>query len=244
MGNTIWIAIGRTTDGARAYAMKGAQVLGHAHCESDAEALSALSNPANTIIRIGEGAADTVPCAVLPTAGHCLPVLTQDQPADVMGGWARLCVAGHVTRLPDWDGVICVQDGDVTHWVHVSASEIVSFASFLTYRLITALGGGVVPDAEAMTDSQSRPERLASHLRQAEVRGDPDAITGHLIGAELAAARVYWLGQQVSVIAPDAKGAPYAMALSAQGLTVTVQSSEDMIEVGLAALGQGSGLAG
>ena len=233
-----WIAIGRSAGAAHAYAVSGGQVTDHVSRPNDAEALKALASDAQTILRIGDGSPDTVPCPVLPGHGRGLPVITQDQPADVLGGWARLWLAGFLARHPGWDGVVCVQDGDVTHWVHLSADEVVSCASFLTLRLIAALGGGDTPDTAAMADSQSRPERLAQYLREAEVRGNPAAITGTLIGAELAASRVYWLGQQVGLIAPEGAASAYSAALNAQGVPVTEYQPRDLIHEGLAALGR------
>ena len=72
-----------------------------------------------------------------------------------------------------------------------------------------------------MADTQARPERLASHLRQAELTGRKDAIAGHLIGAELTAARVYWLGQQLAVIASKTDRSTHALALERQGVPFT-----------------------
>ncbi|MEQ9257743.1 MAG: 2-dehydro-3-deoxygalactonokinase, partial [Roseovarius sp.] len=66
--------------------------------------------------------------------------------------------------------------------------------------------------------------------------------TGHLMGAELAAARAYWLGQQVAVIGP-AQGA-HATALALQGVPSTAHAPEDLIAPGLAALARALGLAG
>ena len=236
MADARWIAIGRDASGARAFLLEGGRVLAGVRAETEAAALAQIDAGPAVQVRIGEGAPDLTPCSVTPQAGHCVPVVTQDQPADVLGGWTRLWVAGFLARHDNWDGVLCVQDGDVTHWVHVSAGEIVSFASFLTLRLVAALGGGDRPDPGAMADSQSRPERLAGHLRQAEIAGRPDATTGHLIGAELAAARVYWLGQQVGVIAPGGNGAPHVAALSAQSVPVTVHTPDELTPGGLAAL--------
>ena len=62
---------------------------------------------------------------------------------------------------------------------------------------------------DALSDGLSRPERLAGRL--ASIRADlalndippPTAearLAGTLIGAELAAARAYWLGQTLAVI--------------------------------------------
>ncbi|WP_277620928.1 2-dehydro-3-deoxygalactonokinase [Pseudophaeobacter leonis] len=88
----------------------------------------------------------------------------------------------------------------------------------------------------------SRPERLASRLAelQATVQlqsGDNTEMAGklwgYLLGAELAAARPYWLGQNLALIAEDALASPYLAALSAQGLPVTRAQPDRMALEGL-----------
>ena len=153
----------------------------------------------------------------------------------------RIWIAGFLASRENWDGIICAQEGGISHWLHISADEVVSCQSFLTPRLNEALAGADSPDDTALTDSLSRPERLAAHLRAAEVAGKAEALTGHLIGAELAAARAYWLGQQVAVIG-DRLG--YAGALRAQGLPVEETEAEALEPLGLQILGKRLGLAG
>ncbi len=151
--------------------------------------------------------------------------LEQDSPRDQLGIKARLAVAGIAVAQPNWDGVICLP-GDPSHWVHLSAGEVVSFQSFLTLRLAAALvtdrqTPAATPDMSAVQDSMARPERIASQLRSAELGRNRDAILGHLMGAELAAARAYWLGQQVIVLGEDDTAQAYATVLEAQGVPVT-----------------------
>ena len=243
MGGMSWIVMGRQAGAVAAFALEGRALVTSRIADSETEAVSGLDSDAEEIIRVGEGKPNAVPCPVLPGAGHCLSVVTQDQPADVMGGWVRLWIAGFLARHENWDGVIFVEDGDVTHWVHVSADEIISFASFLTLRLIQTLGGSETPNEQAVADSQGRPERLASHLRQAEVAGDSDAITGHLIGAELTAARVYWLGRQLVFVAPNGAGTAHAQALSQQDMPFIAHTPDDLIADGLAMLATRLGMA-
>ena len=109
----------------------------------------------------------------------------------------------------------------------------------LTPGLIDALDGADMPYAAAMESTLSRPERLAAHLHEAKVSDDPSAITGHLFGAELAATRPYWLGQQVAVLEDD----PSALlaALEAQGCQCQGTRSETLIEPGLIAVGAALG---
>ena len=173
MADTSWIAIGRDAEVFRAFAVEGAEVKTEARAETEDQAYARLGFTAQSIRWIGEGTPDVTPCAVLPPAGRTLPVVTQEQPADVLGAWPRLWVAGFLAGHENWDGVLCIETGDASHWVHVSANEIISFASFLSLRLATFLGGADTADPAALADSQSRPERLASHLRQAEIAGNP-----------------------------------------------------------------------
>ena len=146
--------------------------------------------------------------------------LVQENPRGRLEAGARAMVAGFAGNNPHWDGVICLP-GDPTHWVHLSAGEVVSFQSFLTLRLARALGAEeAVPDMGQLGETMARPERLATHLRGAELGGNRDCILGALMGAELAAAKVYWLGQQVVVSGEGALAEGYAAALRAQGVPV------------------------
>ena len=72
----------------------------------------------------------------------------------------------------------------------------------------------------------SRPEALASRLFSLRAEGllhnlQPNVararLSGLLIGAELAAARPYWLGQQIALIGDPKLSAFYATALESQG---------------------------
>ncbi|WP_371228343.1 2-dehydro-3-deoxygalactonokinase [Roseovarius sp. 2305UL8-3] len=195
------------------------------------------------VVRVGDGQPDNLPASLLPDGGAVLPGLTQDSPADVISAWVRIWIAGFLARQGPWDGVICALHGDVSHWIHLSAIEVVSSQSFLSPRLIASLNGAQTADTQAITDSLSRPERLAGHLRIAEVSGQPTAITGHLIGAELAAARPYWLGQQVAVIGDGPLITTYEKAIESQGCPVTCHDSADLIPAGLEALGAALGVA-
>ncbi|MRU15927.1 2-dehydro-3-deoxygalactonokinase [Roseovarius sp. A21] len=237
-----WIAIGRRAGaGVVAHAMRGATWLSAAQAADEAGALAGLGQGDGKLVRIGDGTPDALPAPVLPKGGATCPALTQDSPPDVIGAWVRIWIAGFLASRENWDGIICAQEGGISHWLHISADEVVSCQSFLTPRLNDALGGADCPDDTALADSLSRPERLAAHLRAAEVAGNAGALTGHLIGAELAAARAYWLGQQVAVIG-DRLG--YSGALRAQGVPVEEAETEALEPLGLQALGTRLGLAG
>ncbi|MCV6587198.1 MAG: 2-dehydro-3-deoxygalactonokinase [Marinibacterium sp.] len=182
-----------------------------------------------------------------------LPGLKQVSPPDVMRG-EETQIAGFLTQNPNWDGVICLP-GTHTKWAHVSAGEVVSFQTFLTGELFALLGQASVlrhsldgdgwddaAFAEAVGDTLTRPERLAALLfaiRASDLlQGTPAAtararLSGQLIGAELAAARPYWLGQQIAVIGNATTARPYLDALSAQGVPVSAADADTMVLSGL-----------
>jgi len=224
---------------ARAFLLREGRVFDRAEGADREAALAALSAKPDRVFNIGEGAPDSLPAAVLPgNPARGLPGLTQESPADVLDGWVRLLILGFTEAQPDWDGVVLVLTDQLSHWVHLSAREAVSCQSFLTPRLVAALGGTLPADMGALGDSLSRPERLAAHLRRAEVTGKTGAISGYLIGAELAAARPYWLGQSVALIDCGGSGAGHAQALEAQGVPVSRHDPETTLSEALTALGE------
>ncbi|WP_135506662.1 2-dehydro-3-deoxygalactonokinase [Roseovarius aestuariivivens] len=231
---TLWIACGPTGQGVRAFAMTADRIVAEGQGPDEATALQDM--PDAPFVRIGDGPASRLPASVLPETGKSLPVWDQDSPPDIIGAWVRLWIAGFLAARPNWDGVICASQADVTHWIHLSANEAVSSQSLLTPRLVAALDGAPTADAKALSETLSRPERLAAHLRAAEVAGRPKAITGHLLGAELAATRPYWLGQEVAVIADNPE--PHVASLSDQGVPVTAHDPETLLRPGLVALGR------
>ena len=238
-----WAAVGPAPgEGFLACAMHGSEPGRTATGASEAEALDAAGVKGGRVMRVDHGPALSLPAPILPESGHDLLPLAQEQPRDLVSGWLRLRVAGALAGDRNWDGVICAAEGGVSHWLHVSAGEIVSSRSFLTRRLATALGGAESADPDAVTESLSRPEHLAAHLRSAALEGAAAAITGHLIGAELAATRPYWLGQDVIVIHPAGAAAGLVTALGWQGVPAVTHRPGDLLAPGLAGLGRAFGL--
>jgi 2-dehydro-3-deoxygalactonokinase len=195
----------------------------------------------------------------LPISDHrvdafSLPGLTQPNPPDMMDADATR-IAGFLALNSGWDGVIC-QPGPHTSWAHISAGEVISFQTFLTVDLAKMLTQRFslsnVPTqsdwntdvfARALDDALSRPERLATMLNITRIgaleQSLPDDLIqsrlwGSLVGAELAAARPYWLGQQIAVIGPGEVTRPYCKALQRQGAPVTVAYPDVMTLAGLA----------
>ena len=199
------------------------------------------------------GAPAVVPCDGLRVL--ILPGLKQMTPADVMRG-EETQIAGYLALSPEFDGVLCLP-GTHTKWVRISAGEVVSFQTFMSGELFALLTKNSVlrhstasedwddaAFAEAVSDSLSRPEGLASRLfaiRAGSLLHGQDNATGRarlsglLIGAELAAARPYWLGQRIGLIGASALSALYATALTAQGAPSESMEAEEATLAGLTA---------
>ncbi|WP_417701046.1 2-dehydro-3-deoxygalactonokinase [Pseudophaeobacter sp.] len=188
---------------------------------------------------------DIAPWHLLALSG-----LRQKTPLALMQGHTAQ-IGGFLALNPKWDGVICLP-GAVTHWVQVSAAEVVSFQSTLSSGLQAALAQQLSIDddwsesalKDAVAETMSRPERLAARLaelhanHQLQAAQNPEIsgrLWGYLLGAELSAARPYWLGQNLALIGSDHKAAPYLAALSAQGLPVTQADPTRMALEGLIA---------
>ncbi|MFW8595346.1 2-dehydro-3-deoxygalactonokinase [Cribrihabitans neustonicus] len=179
-----------------------------------------------------------------------LPGLSQSAPGGLMQG-AETCLAGFFALNPDWDGAVCLP-GMVSHWVQASAREAVSFQSALTPVLARAalVQAGLAEDTawdsaalkDAAADGIAKPEMLAARLAAAQadlalgrLPGAEAAgrMWGLLLGAELAAAKPYWLGQNAALIAAGRLQPLYAAALEAQGLPFTVAEPERLALAGL-----------
>jgi 2-dehydro-3-deoxygalactonokinase len=182
-----------------------------------------------------------------------LPGLNQASPPDVMRG-EETQIAGFLAAAPGFDGVLCLP-GTHSKWVQISAEEVVSFRTFMTGEMFDLLSGqsvlrhsvsedGTDPDAfaEAVSETISRPEMLAQrlfairagHLLDGLSGGTGRArLSGYLIGAELAAARPYWLGQDVVIAGAPALTEVYATALATQGVTARSSDADPLTRLGL-----------
>ncbi len=228
-----WIALGAAEGGWRGVAMQGSEMVCAARDAERDAVLEQLVGGDVPILDLGGGPAEATPAAVLPGHGTRIGDLVQAAPTDRLSAWARVEIAGFLAVRGQWDGVLCMVARDVTYWVQISADEVISFQGFATPRLIDLLGGGDEASSDAVSECLSRPEKLAALLRRAEVTGDASLTTGALIGAELAAARPYWLGQQVGIIGD---GDAYDTALRAQGVTSERADADAVMGAGLARL--------
>ncbi|MDB6177057.1 2-dehydro-3-deoxygalactonokinase [Paracoccus sp. Z330] len=193
-----------------------------------------------------------------------LPGLAQQRPPALLGG-EETAIAGFLAGNEKFDGVVLCLAETQSSWVHVSANEVVSFRNFLTPEMMGLLAGMMSltgADAsdtpfdegifsEAVEQTMSRPAAIAADIASlgAEIRLSGLArnqafvrLAGLLIGAEMAAARPYWLGQQVALIGDGSMVRFYRSALASQGLPVKAHSHDSMILAGLAKALKTSGL--
>jgi len=211
-----------------------------------------------------EAAYAAVPCPATPNGFtqpdsaldvHIIPGLMQADPADVMRG-EETQIAGFLAMNKDWDGVICLP-GTHTKWAHISADEVVSFQTYMTGDLFAAIGEHTVLrhsvqtddwDADAfdagVTDAMARPERIATRLFSLRAEGLVNNMTnatararlsGLLIGAELAGAKPYWMGQQIAVIGAGNLTSLYVRALALQSAPATQVKGDAITLAGLTA---------
>ncbi|SLN67762.1 2-keto-3-deoxy-galactonokinase [Falsiruegeria litorea R37] len=178
--------------------------------------------------------------------------LRQKQPVDLMQG-DETRVAGFLSLNPEWDGVICIP-GEHSRWIHVSAGEIVSFQTFMTGVVAATFLERTVPDAratrvdgaafvEAVADAIAKPERVMARVYSIHAEAVLDGLEpeiararllGGLIGSELAAARPFWLGQQLAVVGEGELAQLYVDALAAQGAPAALADEPRMTRAGLA----------
>ena len=185
--------------------------------------------------------------------------LSQSAPPDVMRG-EETQIAGFLHYNPTFDGVICLP-GTHTKWVRISAEEVVSFVTFMTgeiFHLVaekSVLSNSVGSEQldhddflDAVSDAISKPQHFASRLfglRAASLLSDLSPakararLSGTLIGTELAAARPYWLGQQIALIGTPDLNALYDAALTAQGAAPIQANGPEMTVAGLIAARKG-----
>ena len=181
-----------------------------------------------------------------------LPGLSQAKPADVMRG-EETQIAGFLAGTPDFDGILCLP-GTHTKWVQISAGEVVSFRTFMTGELFALIsqqsvlrhsmddGWDDTAFADAVRDGMAHPQALAGRVfsLRAESLLLPPAegaakaqLSGLLIGAELTAARPYWLGQRLTLLGDAGLSRLYAAALEPEGV---VPETADVTKSTLAGL--------
>ncbi|MXU64102.1 2-dehydro-3-deoxygalactonokinase [Oceanomicrobium pacificus] len=184
-----------------------------------------------------------------------LPGISQDNPPDVMRG-EETQIAGYLAGAPEFTGVICLP-GTHSKWVQIEGGDVFHFASFMTGEIYDLLAHKSVlrltlDDMDwsdeafrsGIDDALARPERVSGYLfamragallNGASPDVGPARLSGLLIGAELAAARPYWLGQEVVLIGAGRLAEIYRAALGHAGLDARIADGAEMALAGLRA---------
>ena len=159
--------------------------------------------------------------------------IKQTKPPDVMRG-EETQIAGVLLENPGFAGVLCLP-GTHTKWVEISNGVIARFQTFMTGELFNLLATqsvlrhsveGAGWDRSAFADSvksmMSEPQDFAARLFS--IRADTlisgtghavanSRLSGILLGAEFAAARRYWQGQEVTIVGNGTQSDMYAEGL-------------------------------
>jgi len=239
-----WIAADMTGAAPYLRAMRGAEVVAEHRGrpgEAPEPALAACGWPDVAVLAAGLpdwSAAPSVPC---PAAPHLLrrpgrrvvwsaTGIRQASPADLLAG-EEVAIAGLLAAEPKFDGVVWVV-GAISRWVRVSAGEVCFIQSVASGELAAGLGaaletgeGGTDVFDAALDAALTRPAEAWGQLyrlRAAAAFGTPDPeagarIRGMVLGWELAATRLHWLGQRVALLARAGTGDLQARALARQG---------------------------
>ncbi len=179
--------------------------------------------------------------------------IKQINPADVMRG-EETQIAGLLALEADFDGIACLP-GTHTKWVHVVGGEVFHFATFMTGEMFSLLsqksilrhslsneGLEEASFVAALERAMAKPERVANRLFGLRAEGlldnlDPlvarSRLSGMLIGLEIAAAKPYWLGQELRLIGDAKLCEIYRLALSHLALEVTILDGTDTTLAGL-----------
>lgn len=165
--------------------------------------------------------------------------ITQDDPKLRIFGQTAI-IAGILAAEPHFDGTICFP-GRTSYWVRVSANEICHFYAYPTGKLLDEYVQYLpeTPAEEifltALADGISRPQRAYGRLLTCADRTDKVAlqIAGLLLGAEMADAKTYWLGEKVIVAGAEPLAGLYVIALKSQAAEVIPADMDTALLAGL-----------
>jgi 2-dehydro-3-deoxygalactonokinase len=180
--------------------------------------------------------------------------IKQIKPApDVMRG-EETQIAGILSADSSFEGVLCLP-GTHTKWVRIEAGEIVHFKTFMTGELFSLLslqsvlrhsldraGWNGAEFARSIRSMMDEPASFSGQLfsiRAGNLVSGLDAgtanarLSGLLIGAELAAAQIYWLGQNVVVVGNGAQSELYLEGLRTLGHAPRVIDASGVTLAGL-----------
>ncbi len=182
-----------------------------------------------------------------------LPGLSQSDRADVMRG-EETQLAGLLLAEPSYSGCVCLP-GTHSKWVILENGEVLAFHTYLTGELFSILSqysvlkhsvqtqsfdtyvcvaaaSAVVEKRMSLTNSlfSVRAEDLLHDVAASSSRA---ALSGLLIGEELADTETLWAGESVTIIGETQLTQLYVACLQAQGGSVQIMDSTDATVAGL-----------
>ena len=180
----------------------------------------------------------------------------QADPADVMRG-EETQIAGVLRDDPDFTGIICLP-GTHTKWVFVTDGTITAFQTFMTGETFSLLSKSsvlkhsVTSDAwddavfrTSLEQTVNEPSRFAASLFSVRANDLLNAVgpaagraklSGHLIGAEIAAMREQASGQSIRIVGAAGLSDLYAQALKSIGVDATLDNADEITLAGLKAV--------
>ncbi len=184
---------------------------------------------------------------------HICPGIKQPSPADVMRG-EETQIAGFIASNTAFNGLICLP-GTHSKWAEIQSQKVQKFQTYLTGELYGLLANQSVlrhsldtnawddeAFCEAVLFSVNHPQSISAKLfslRAQALIDDLDAgsinaaLSGYLIGLELADNRAACQGQTVLLIGDSALASLYSKALSLLGIESTQTKTDTMTLKGL-----------
>lgn len=182
-----------------------------------------------------------------------LPGVKQMQPADVMRG-EETQIAGLLLDNPAFEGVVCLP-GTHNKWVRIEQGQITRFQTFMTGEMFALMSAKSVlrhtvnardldaaAFAAALQQIMADPSALMASLfalrADALLHDAPSAalrarLSALLIGAELAAARPFWQGNEVIILGEGDVAQVYETALKLASGTARRVNAETLTLAGL-----------
>jgi 2-dehydro-3-deoxygalactonokinase len=169
-----------------------------------------------------------------------LRYVMQDTPYAILG-MEQLYLSALAARDGHWDGAVSFGNGT---WVQMSAGETIAFqkgcfdlaADCLDPEVaqLAAHEGGLRADRLPHLIARAQDRAAVNETTAAEAQS---YIIGASVGADIATAKPYWLGNDVKLVSLGKHGKVYEEAMSALAIPVTVIDARELLQEALAGLG-------
>ncbi|MGI3164335.1 2-dehydro-3-deoxygalactonokinase [Pseudooceanicola sp. 200-1SW] len=174
---------------------------------------------------------DNLPGKLMPEQMQQAPDGIHLPPLGALSAGQRLRLLGFQTLNPHWDGLAVLPGVRETLWVTLSAGEAIHLRASATPRLAKALGCAE-EKPQGLDEAMARADALPFELAEAA----PAQALGLLLGAEMAAAKSLWLGQQAVLVGQVPLSRAYLAALQGLYVPVTETAEDALLREGFRAL--------